>query len=264
MIAVEVGNSRVKFGCFPDDQPNFESQFPVCTAFLAVPLESAGLPWNDIQALIQTDASQLAEGLKFVAASVNPAGLANILAEWPKQWPTPRVLKSSQLPIVNLTRYPEKVGTDRLLKAVAANVLRSPGSPMIVVDSGTATTVDWITSEGEFAGGAIFPGLALSAKSLNDHTAQLPLIDFHRMTDAPAVVGRETTTALQSGLFWAHVGAVKELIQRMACEQAPAKSSPPVLITGGGGEWLSQFIDHATCRPTLTLEGLVIASRILA
>lgn len=258
MIAVEVGNSRIKFGYFPDDLPNTASQLPVCTTFLAVPLESAELPWDEIQSLIQGDAP------KFVAASVNPQGLAKILADWPRhRWPQPRVLESAELPIVNLTRYPEKVGTDRLLKAIAANVLRSPDSPMIVVDSGTATTVDWMTSDGAFAGGAIFPGLALSAKSLHNHTAQLPLIDFRQMEHAPAVVGLETVSALESGLFWSHVGAVRELIQRMSHEQASKEKPPPVLITGGGGELLTQYIDQATYRPTLTLEGLVVASRIL-
>jgi type III pantothenate kinase len=264
MIAVEVGNSRVKFGFFPDNQPNSATELPVCAAFLAVPIESAELPWDEIQSLIQGYASGLTDVPHFVAASVNPQGLAKILADWPRhRWPQPRVVRSAEVPIANLTLYPEKVGTDRLLKAVAANVLRSSGSPMIVVDSGTATTVDWITSEGEFAGGAIFPGLALSAKSLHDHTAQLPLIDFRQMDHAPAVIGRETVSALASGLFWAHVGAVRELIQQMSHDQTSKEKPPPVLITGGGGELLTQYIDHAIYRPTLTLEGLVAASRIL-
>jgi type III pantothenate kinase len=263
MIAMEVGNTRIKFGRFLDTHPNPGSEIPVCTAFLAVPLDSAELPWDEIQSLIQGDTSPLDE-LKCVAASVNPQGLSRLLADWPRhRWPQPRLLVSAELPIANLTRYPEKVGTDRLLKAVAANVLRTSGSPMIVVDSGTATTVDWITADGEFAGGAIFPGLALSAKSLHNHTAQLPLLDFRQMDHAPAVVGRETVAALESGVFWAHVGAVKELIQRMSHEQASTEQPPPVLITGGGGELLTQYIDQATYRPTLTLEGLVVASRSL-
>jgi type III pantothenate kinase len=264
MIALEVGNSRVKFGRFSDEPLDTKSSLPTCADFVAVSLDSSTILWGELEGVFQRDIGASGNSNQFVAASVNPRGLARILAEWPQErWPQPRLVQSVGLPIVNLTRFPEKVGTDRLLKAVAANVVRSPGRPVVVVDSGTATTVDWITHHGEFAGGAILAGLGLSAKALHDHTAQLPLIDMRQIQRSPRAVGNETSAALESGLFWSHVGAVRELIHRMTLEQAPNETPPSVLITGGGGELLTQYIEHATYRPTLTLEGLVVASRTL-
>lgn len=260
MIALDIGNSRVKFGLFRESPGNSQSELPVCTKYLAAPLDRGHLPWDQLSQLFQRDASPVGHVPQFVASSVNPRELARILSEWPIElWPLPVVIPSAGLPIANLTRYPEKVGTDRLLKAIAANLIRMPDQPIIVVDSGTATTVDWITARGEFLGGAILPGLELASKALHEYTAQLPLIDTRELSSVPQAIGQDTVGALQSGLFWGHVGAVHELTQRMAREQG--NQPPEILVTGGAGKLLAEQLDRATYRPTLTLEGLVIAAR---
>lgn len=262
MIALDVGNSRVKFALFPDGPQSSASSIPSCTRFLACSLIETEFPWPQIETLFRFDLSPTGVAPTIIATSVNARGLSRVLSEWPDdRWPRPRVIQSNaELPIVNRTSQPEKVGIDRLLKAVAANLLRTANQPIVVVDSGTATTVDWINEQGEFLGGAILPGLALSSKALHDHTDQLPLIDSRQLGNRPPqAIGQETTSALQSGLFWGQVGAVRELIQRMALEQI--QSSPPVLVTGGGGEFLANYLDQATYRPALTLEGLVVTAR---
>jgi type III pantothenate kinase len=261
MIALDVGNSRIKFGRFRDLASTADRELPQCEQFLAVSLTAAPLPWPQLEELFQRDVRQAGASPDFVVASVNPDGLARLLAEWPQaRWAMPRVLDSAlALPLINRTRYPEKVGKDRLLKAIAANVIRTPDRPLIVVDSGTAITVDWISAQGEFCGGAILPGLKTAAKAIHEYTAQLPLIDTHDFDVAPPAIGDETRSALRSGLFWGHIGAVRELINRMATEQS--QPVPAVLVTGGAGELLSRQLDRATYRPALTLEGIAVVVR---
>jgi type III pantothenate kinase len=262
MIALDVGNSRIKFGLFRDLASTTDRELPQCKEFLAVSLTAAPLPWPQLEELFQRDIQQTAgTSPDFVVASVNPDGLARLLAEWPQaRWAMPRVLDSAlALPLINRTRNPEKVGKDRLLKAIAANVIRTPDRPLIVVDSGTAITVDWISAQGEFCGGAILPGLKTAAKAMHEYTAQLPLIDTHDFEVPPPAIGDETHSALRSGLFWGHIGAVRELIQRMATEQS--QPVPAVLVTGGAGESLTRQLDRATYRPALTLEGIAVVVR---
>ena len=258
MIAIDVGNSRVKFGVFLETLNLQEPQrLPECRDVIAVPLSTALIPWEVIKARFGQVLSQEIKPQVVLAASVNSKGLDRILEEWPdSDWPRPRIVANRDLPITNLTIYPDRVGTDRLLKAVAANRLRPAGRPVIVVDSGTATTVDWITEKGEFAGGAIFPGVELSSRALHLYTDQLPSIDVEDLQEPPQPVGRETRTALQSGLFWGHIGAVRELIQRMSAGHALPK--PDVIVTGGGGQQLALHLESATYRPALTLEGLAV------
>ena len=88
------------------------------------------------------------------------------------------------------------------------------GRPAIIVDSGTATTVDAVDADGVFLGGAILPGFGLLARSLQRYTALLPLITLEELgTGPPPAVGRDTTAAIKSGLFFGQLGAVRELVR---------------------------------------------------
>ena len=257
LLVVDVGNSRIKFGLCLDWANVIPGKLPDLTAVIAVSAASTSYPWDQLRFACGGTAPAS------LVASVNPPALGALLKNWPRaSWPEPRLLRdNSELPIENATEHPAGVGTDRLLKAVAGNVLRLPGQPMILVDCGTATTVDWITASGAFAGGAILPGLRLSSQALHDHTAQLPLIapeDFQ--TDRPAPVGTETIAALRSGIYWGQVGAVRELIQRMSADQPGGK--PQVLITGGAGQIVARELDLIeNYHQHLTLQGLIVARR---
>lgn len=264
MIALDVGNSRIKFGHFPDRPISQPGELPECDDFLAVSLRDAVIPWPQLELLFERElpahvnrAAPVTLVGEFVGTSVNRAGWERLLSEWPvERWPLPRLLANQELPISNGTIYPERVGTDRLIKAVAANLIRKPGDPIIVVDSGTATTVDWITEQGEFAGGAILPGIELSSKALHQHTHQLPLIDVQSIAPSVPAVGRDTVAALTSGLIWGQVGAIRELIHQMTGERA----SPPaeIVITGGAGQLLAAYFKGARYHPTLTLTGIAV------
>jgi type III pantothenate kinase len=119
----------------------------------------------------------------------------------------------------------EEVGADRVANAVAAQDRYQP--PLIVLDFGTATTFDIIDRLGNYCGGVIAPGINLSLRALDMAAAQLPRIGIRR---PPAVVGRSTVPAMQSGVFWGYVGLIEGLIQRIRTERGEAME---VIATGG-------------------------------
>jgi type III pantothenate kinase len=125
-----------------------------------------------------------------------------------------------------LVDNPAEVGADRIVNGVAA--FERYGGPCIVVDFGTATTFDVISERGEYLGGAIAPGIGISAEALFVRTARLPKVDIRR----PArVIGTNTVTHIQSGLFYGYIGLVDGLLERMIEELAGHK--PKIVSTGG-------------------------------
>jgi type III pantothenate kinase len=116
-----------------------------------------------------------------------------------------------------LYENPSEVGADRIVNGVAAyeRFGRGAGRPLIVVDFGTATTLDAITAKGEYLGGAICPGVQISADALFQRAARLPRIDVRK---PPHIVGRTTVGAMESGLFYGYVGMVEGLVRRMSDE----------------------------------------------
>ena len=150
-----------------------------------------------------------------------------------------------------LVDNPTELGADRLVNAIAA--FERYGGPCIVVDFGTATTFDVISAKGEYLGGAISPGLGLSADALFSRAARLSRVDIRR----PAkVIGTNTVTHLQSGLYYGYIGLVDGIIERMVAELgAPAR----VIATGGLARQISEdsrFIKQID--DMLTLDGLRI------
>ena len=146
---------------------------------------------------------------------------------------------------------PREVGADRIVNAVAAYARRRRS--LIVVDFGTATTFDVITARGEYLGGAIAPGLAISAEALYQRASKLPRVEI---VCPPQVIARNTVNSMQAGLFYGYVGLVDGIVTRMKQE---LREVPHVLATGGLAGLVapcSQTIDEVD--PNLTLEGLRI------
>jgi type III pantothenate kinase len=153
------------------------------------------------------------------------------------------------MPILQET--PADLGADRLVNSIAA--FERYGGPCVVVDFGTATTFDVISAKGEYLGGAIAPGLGLSAEALFSRAARLTRVDIKR----PAkVIGTNTVTHLQSGLYFGYIGLVDGILERIIAELgAPAK----VIATGGLARQIaedSRFITEID--DMLTLDGLLI------
>jgi type III pantothenate kinase len=153
----------------------------------------------------------------------------------------------SGMPI--LYENPREVGADRIVNAVAAYERWRQG--LIVVDFGTATTFDAVTPRGEYLGGAIAPGLVISADALYEHAAKLPRVEIAR---PKLVVGKNTVASMQSGLVFGYVGLVDGIVERMQRElDFPAK----VVATGGLAPLIaaeSRTIEASD--ELLTLEGL--------
>ena len=150
-----------------------------------------------------------------------------------------------------LVDHPGEVGADRIANTAAVQELY--GGPAIVADLGTATTFDVVSKDGEYLGGAIAPGLGISADALVSRTAKLPKVE---LTLPESSIGRNTVSAMQSGLVLGYLGLVKELIARLSAE---VPGAPKVIATGGMAEIVSEWsqaIDIVS--PRLTLEGLRI------
>jgi type III pantothenate kinase len=191
--------------------------------------------------------------------SVRQAGQERLAAWIRQRFPRAdyRVLTHEDLPLTVDVEQPERVGVDRLAAAVAANALRAPGRPAVVVDSGTAITVDLLDSRGVFQGGAILPGVRLASKMLHEQTDVLPEILLRPGDPPPPPCGRNTHAALESGLFWGAVGAVKELIARLS---EPLAATPQVFLSGGDGKLVASLLeDRATYIPHLALRGAALA-----
>jgi type III pantothenate kinase len=148
-----------------------------------------------------------------------------------------------------LYENPREVGADRIVNAVAAYE-RVKGAS-IVVDFGTATTFDCISDKGEYLGGAISPGIQISASALFAHAAKLPRSEIAR---PPRAIGRNTVHSMQAGIVFGYVGLVDGLVRRLAAEM----DTPVTVIATGGLAGLiepdSETIDDVD--EFLTLEGL--------
>lgn len=150
------------------------------------------------------------------------------------------------------TASPSEVGADRIAGCIGA-MKRFPGENLIIIDLGTATTFDCLTADGAFLGGVIAPGLRLSMEALSRGTAQLPAVQIHSPGRA---LGRDTVTNIQAGLYYGHVGLVRELVPRLRAEAFGPEA--PCRIVGTGGS-VSLFDEEALfdeCLPHLVLEGV--------
>ena len=151
------------------------------------------------------------------------------------------------------TRAPDEVGADRLVNAVAG--FASLGGPLLIIDFGTATTVDAVGRDGAYLGGAIAPGIGISLEALVTRTAKLPRIE---MAPPKCPIGDTTIEAMRSGLYYATLGGIKELMSVLGQELKRRDGrQPKVLATGGLSYWLptKELGIHAVI-PELTLEGL--------
>ena len=145
---------------------------------------------------------------------------------------------------------PSEAGADRLVNAIGAHLVY-PGD-LIVIDSGTATTFDVIAADGAFEGGAIAPGINLSLQALHEAAAMLPRIAIQR---PDRVIGKDTVSNMQSGVFWGYVALIEGMVARIKAEWGK-----PMTVIGTGG--VASLFEGATTSidrfdPDLTIRGLL-------
>lgn len=144
---------------------------------------------------------------------------------------------------------PREVGADRIVNAVAG--IQEYGSPLIIVDFGTATTYCYINEDKQYMGGAIAPGINISTEALYSKAAKLPRIEISR---PEGIIGKNTVSAMQAGILYGYVGQVEGIVNRI---KAQSNLEPTVIATGGLATLIaneSTVID--VVEPFLTLKGL--------
>jgi type III pantothenate kinase len=244
-IVADLGNSRLKWGRVGPGG--------ALEATVAQPVDDPGAWAATLDAW-----DPIGEGSVWAISTVNPP-VAERLGRFLRDRGVSRVVWSrsaADVPIDHDLTEPDRAGADRAWAVLAARDLHAPGRPGIVISCGTAITVERVGADGRWKGGAIAPGLALAAKGLHRLTAQLPLVEVR---EAPPAWGRSTEPALEAGVFWGAVGAVRELIAR----QSEGLSPHPWLVwTGGDAPTLARWVEGAEARvvPDLVLLGLARAA----
>ena len=238
LLCIDIGNSATHFGVFDGDDLVEESR--VYTAEAQRPPE-----WLAARGIRAAAISSVAPSR---TAAVRDA-VAAITGRRPfvigQDLPAPiRV----ELP------EPEAVGTDRLMAALAAwGRMRTA---CVVVDVGTAVTVDAVSASGAFLGGAIAPGPNMMLASLDENAEKLPRIAIERPKRA---IGRDTREAMRSGAYWGALGLIERLVREVRRELSPSAK-----VVGTGGR-IALLADHLTevdaIVPALTLEGILHALR---
>ena len=264
VVVADVGNTRIKLAVVEDHE--------------SARAEEGGLPSRlptvgRRQDLMSRDfhAANLQSWLRLVApgsavvlvASVHDAAAAVLemaLAEESATSHRPlrqRRITAEDLPLVIRGVESQRIGMDRLAAAAAANLLRTPGRGAIVIDCGTAATVDMLSAEGEFLGGAILPGPALMARALAEGTSRLPEVQALERSAPPAMPGRSTHEAIGAGIGWGMQGAVARLVEE-ARETLGADAE--VFLTGGWMAAVREALPGAIEVPDLVLAGIALAA----
>lgn len=243
LLAISVGNTRTRLGIFIDgkleeDLALENTKYTILIEKLREAYEKIA-PYEDPTVMLASVNPPLAERIEnFVTSEISPPHFL-------------RTERDIEIPIGRQLDPEAMVGEDRLLNAAGAyEVLKQA---CVVVDAGTAITIDFIDGEGTFHGGAIAPGANMMLKALHQHTAQLPEITVAKPIEA---VGHNTIEAMRSGMYHGLRGMVKELVEQFA---ETAGTYPIIVVTGGDAEMLFEgdpLIDRIA--PHLTLFGMIV------
>ena len=243
LTVLSVGNTRLAVGAFTAGELGEVTRVPLDRPEAWA--EQIAEAWLTVQGRDNT---------AIVAASVNPK-VDDAVAAAVEEAANRRVVwvgRDLELPIPLLTDAPEQTGVDRVLNVAAA--YEQMGKACVVVDAGTAITVDCCDDQGRFLGGAIAPGVRMQLDAMQRGTAQLPRVPFAAPTDP---FGRSTEQAMLHGVYHGARGMVKELVENYATELG---HWPDLIATGGDAAAL--FTDwelvHAIS-PNLTLYGIALA-----
>jgi len=169
-----------------------------------------------------------------------------------------RRIGREHLPVEIDVDEPHRVGIDRLAAAAAVAVAKAPERPAVVVDCGTATTVDMVSAAGRFLGGAILPGPDLLSRALAEGTSRLPAVAELDRGTPPAMPGRTTQTAIAAGIGLGMRGAVARLVAEAT---GVLGARPDLFLTGGSRGIVRDALPAAVEIPDLVLHGIALAAR---
>ncbi len=249
ILAIDIGNTAVGLGLVKGKK--VVADWKVATA------QSSAQFRSQLKAQLETIRRRRYPLEKVVLCSVVPRIEKNVVALVRKiLGQTPLIVgKQCVVPILNHYRIPSQVGQDRLVVSYAASQIY--GVPAIVVDMGTAITVDIISSKGAYEGGIIIPGIRLSAAALFHNTALLPNISI----EAPAgLIGKTTKESILSGLFFGYGAMLDGLIDKISSRMR----KDPVVVATGGYAYLMRRFSHRIkhINPQLIFQGLALLAKM--
>jgi type III pantothenate kinase len=247
LLAVDVGNTQTVFGVF--DGERLREHWRVATESERTADELGALV-DRLLELRDLDLEQV-DGVCLSSTVPSLVREYEAFADRYAQAPILVVGPGTRTGIPVLFDEPRGVGPDRIVNAVAAR--ERHGAPCIVVDFGTATTFDAVSSAGEYVGGVIAPGIEVSMEALFARAARLVKVDF---AEPATVIGKTTVAGLQSGLVYGFAGQVDGIVTRMRAELG---ADAPAVATGGLAELIAPHSETiGLVDPDLTLEGLRI------
>jgi len=247
ILAIDLGNTNVALGFFIAN--NLDNHWRLSTNHNRMG-DEFGVQFNQ---LLDNRGIQKSDIDGIVLSSVVPLLTERIVFACENYLGTAPLVVSADMKLNVTIGYddPHAVGADRIADAVAATAEFSP--PACVIDFGTATTFNAINSEKIYLGGAILPGIGLSADALFQRTAKLISVELKA---PPSIIGRNTRHAIQSGLIYGYVALVEGMVENFKRELGEGTT---IIATGGHVERISghtKAIDYV--KPWLTLDGLRI------
>ena len=245
LLALDIGNTNIVAGVF--DGSHLRSQWRLSTqrertadelaAFLKAAFDTRGYRFVDVSGV----------SISSVVPSLTPQA-AQLATEYFSCQPL-IVGAETDTGLINDYENPRDVGADRLVNGLAA--WKKFGTTVLIVDFGTATTVDAVSRDGHYLGGAIAPGIQISTDALFRAAARLPRVE---LVAPERALGRNTVASMQSGILFGYAGLVKEMITRCAAE---LDADASVIATGGLAELIAPLVPAIQHIEThLTLEGL--------
>jgi type III pantothenate kinase len=253
LLAVDIGNTNLTLGLF-------RAGALVATRRATThPRSSADELEHLVDALLRLDDASFADVSSIALASVVPGLTAALESVAARRERAILVASAGTVPLAVRVERPAEVGADRLVNALAA--ARLYGTPAVVVDFGTATTLDCVAADGAYVGGAIAPGLELGLEALAARTAKLPRIELRTPDRA---IGRDTVSAMQSGTIFGYQALASGLLARVRRELAEAagvaSGEVRAILTGGlsAAPWARALDGIDAIDPDLTLKGLAI------
>ncbi len=224
LLCLDIGNTQIHGGVF--DRETLRCQFRKSTH----PLDSADELGIFFLAVLRENGVVPGTIKRVALCSVVPAALHSLRSACLKYFHCePFVLQTGVKTGLKVRyRNPHEVGADRIAGAIAA-MRRHPKQNVLVVDCGTATTIDVVTADADYLGGVILPGVGVSAAALASNTAKLPRVEIAR---PESVLGRTTIESIQSGLYHGHIGAIRHILGALQKEAFP-DAKPRIVGTGG-------------------------------
>ena len=253
LLAIDIGNSNVTTGLFKAGALRSTRRAATISHATADEVEIL------LDDLLRLDDASFADVDAIALASVVPVLTASIEAIAARRERPLTIAGAGSVPLPIRVDRPAEVGADRLVNALAA--ARIYGTPAVVVDLGTATTLDCVATDGAYVGGAIAPGLELGLEALAARTAKLPRIELRTPDRA---IGRDTVGAMQAGTIFGYQALVTGLLERvrreLAVQEGAAFGDVHAILTGGlsAAPWAAGLDGIDTIDPELTLKGLAI------